>query len=487
MISGTDADATDAVAETTVTEALPPNDGDRPLEWAPADPAPKKRRLGLWIGLGVGALALAGAGVASAVLIAPGTTVAGIPVGLMTPGMAAEAISARLADTEVTLTGAGDDVTVNGADLGASLDSSTLADLAFTERPAWNVTTWMGDPIAADITFDPQAAGHALRTAVPASFEDPIDATVTFDAASGTYITTPAEPGTGIDVTALNAAFVDATAKGETSLSFSGDATEALPSISTDEATAAAEKLNGMLASAGFYVGEERTVAIDPATAASWLTVEDVDGELQISADEAAIQTTVDGLPGLINREVVNATSIVDSAGTVLKSVTEGMDGRTLGDTSDAASDFAAQLADGDAVYALTVDSVPFETTTLFRRIEVDLSEQRTYLYENEKLVHSWAISSGLNGSPTDQGRFRVYAQLRSQNMGREDTTVAPFYYQPNVPYVSYYNADEAFHGAYWHNDFGRQRSHGCVNMPVDAAKFVYEWATKGTEVWVHS
>ncbi len=486
VVSDVDTTATKVIDDTAVTEATPPQDGDRPVEWAPAEPGPKKRR-GLWIGLGIGAVVLGGAAFASTVLIAPGTTVAGIPVGLMTPGMAAETISARLADTEVTLTGAGDDAVVTGADLGASLDASALADQAFAERPAWNLSTWMGDPIAADITLDPEAADHALRAAVPASFEDPVEATVTFDKKSGTYVTTPAEPGTGIDVTALSAAFADATAKGETTLTYSGDAVEAPASITTEEATAAAEKLNGMLSSIGFYVDKERTVPVKPAVAASWLTVEDVDGELKITADQAAIQNVVDTLPKAVNREVVNATTITDSGGNVLKALTEGKDGRTLGDTSEVASEFAAQLAEGDAVYKLTVDSVPFETTALFRRIEVDLSEQRTYLYENEKLVKSWAISSGLPGSPTDQGRFRVYAQLYSQNMGREDTTVAPFYYQPNVPYVSYYNADEAFHGAYWHNDFGRQRSHGCVNMPVDAARFVYEWATKGTEVWVHS
>ncbi|MFP3416360.1 hypothetical protein SB773_33515, partial [Bacillus sp. SIMBA_074] len=83
--------------------------------------------LGLWIGLGLGVVAL-GAGAASLVLIAPGTTVAGIPVGWMTPGAAAEAISTHLAETEVTLTGDGDDAVLTGADLGASLDATALAD-----------------------------------------------------------------------------------------------------------------------------------------------------------------------------------------------------------------------------------------------------------------------------------------------------------------------------------------------------------------------
>ena len=48
----------------------------------------------------------------------------------------------------------------------------------------------------------------------------------------------------------------------------------------------------------------------------------------------------------------------------------------------------------------------------------------------------------------------------------------------PGVPWVSYFTEDGiAFHGAYWHNDFGRPRSHGCVNLSPRAAKWVYRWS----------
>ncbi len=488
LISGpnTDADATRALPVAGGADPSPPRDGDQPVQWAPMEPAPKKRHLGLWIGAGTAAL-LAAAVAASLVLIAPGTTVAGVHVGWMTPGMASEAVSSRLAATEIELTGAGDGAVVSGADLGASVEATELAEKAFADRPMWNIGAWMGDPISAPVALDPEAATRVLQSAVPGSYTEPVDATVAFDAASGTYTTTPAQQGTGISIDELTAALTAAVEKGETSFSFPADPTPVEAAITTEEATATAEQLNSMLATIGFYVGDERTVPIAPEVAASWLSIESVDGALQVSADQAAIQAVVDTLPELVNREVVNATTIVDSAGTVLKSLSEGKDGRVLGDTSDIAADFAAQLRDGEAVFPLAVTSTPFETTALFRRVEVDLSEQRTYLYENEKLVKSWAISSGKFGSDTDLGRFKIYAQLRSQNMGREDITKPPFYYTPNVPYVSYYNADEALHGAYWHNNFGTRMSHGCVNMPVDAAKFVYEWATKGTEVWVHN
>ncbi len=71
--------------------------------------------------------------------------------------------------------------------------------------------------------------------------------------------------------------------------------------------------------------------------------------------------------------------------------------------------------------------------------------------------------------------------------MGNPDLTKAPNYYTPNVPNISYFDGDEALHGAYWHHNFGHRMSHGCVNMPLDAAALVYDWAPIGTEVWVHT
>ena len=109
------------------------------VRWAPTEPARKPRRL--WLKIGVPAAAVvAAATVCSLVLIAPGTTAAGVPVGGQTSGAAAESISSRLADIEVTLGEGGP--TVSAADLGATIDASALADAAFAGSPMWNVTAW---------------------------------------------------------------------------------------------------------------------------------------------------------------------------------------------------------------------------------------------------------------------------------------------------------------------------------------------------------
>ncbi|MDH5134885.1 MULTISPECIES: L,D-transpeptidase family protein [unclassified Microbacterium] len=478
-----DATPTSVLTPEAATDTVPPQTGEQPLAWAPVEPAPKKRRLGLWIGLGLGVVAL-GAGAASMILIAPGTTVAGIPVGWMTPGAAAETISSHLAQTEVTLTGDGDDAVLTGADLGATADATALADAAFSAHPMWNLGAWMGDPVPADIVLDQETASAALRAAVPGSFVDPVDAAVVFDAAKGTYTVTPSVPGTGVDVADLNAAFVEAVGDGRTTFEYPGGPVEALPAVSDDDATATATTLNTMLSTIGFYVGKERTVPVSPAVAASWLTVVDEDGQLRIEADPAAIQTTVDTLPAAVDRAPVNATNIVDSAGNVLRAEKEGATGRALGDTDGIADDFATQLAAGDGTFALSVTETPFETTNLFRRAEINLSTQRAYLFENDKVVQSWAVSTGLPGTPTPTGNFKVFAHTSMQDMGCYEG--AP-YCTEDVPWITWFAPNIGFHGTYWHNNFGNRMSHGCVNLPIDLAKYVYDWSPVGLEVSVYN
>lgn len=470
--------------------------------WAPAEPAAKKRHLGLWIGIPVAVAGLAVVA-SSLILIAPGTTIAGVPVGGMTVGAAADAVQNRLAETTIVLTGAdaatagtlgasvpdsaADDTTVTAAQLGASVDARALADAAFAAHPMWNPTGWFADPIDATVRVDTETATAALREAAPAVYTDPTDAVLEFDAATVSYVVTPAVLGEGVDVAAVREALQDAFDAGQPRVELAVTTAPVTAHIPTYVAQASADRLNSMLERIGFYVGSERTVPIDRAVAASWLTVApDERGTFQVDVDEAAVQAVVDTLPAAVDRAPVNATVITDSSGDVLREETSGVDGRTLESTEGIAKEFASQVESGNPVFELAVTQTPFTTTTLARRIEVNLSQQRAYLYENDAVVQSWYISSGLPGHDTDTGHYRIYAQLRSQNMGNPDLTKAPNYYTPNVPYVSYYNGDEALHGAYWHNNFGNRMSHGCVNMPIGAAQFVYGWAPIGTEVWVH-
>jgi lipoprotein-anchoring transpeptidase ErfK/SrfK len=123
------------------------------------------------------------------------------------------------------------------------------------------------------------------------------------------------------------------------------------------------------------------------------------------------------------------------------------------------------------------------------KKIVVNLREQSLTAYEAEQIVLRTPISSGLptrqpvpGEIPTDTptGRFNIQVKLPSKHMGQGRLTDdLDDYVLLGVPWTSFFHSTGvALHGTYWHNNFGAQMSHGCVNMRNDDAKWVYRWTT---------
>ena len=114
------------------------------------------------------------------------------------------------------------------------------------------------------------------------------------------------------------------------------------------------------------------------------------------------------------------------------------------------------------------------------RWIDVDLTNQMTYAYEGDVLVNSFVVSTGTWRTPTVTGKFKIYIRLRSGNMR------GPGYFLPDVPYIMYFHKSYGLHGTYWHSNFGTPMSHGCVNLSIPDAAWLYNWSHLGTVVNVH-
>lgn len=475
---------TDVVAKQSGNAAESSASEPSKVMWAPTEPRPaSKKRLALGIGIPAAVL-VAGAVAASLVLIAPGTAVAGVPIGFLTPGAATEAIENRLAQTEITLGEGGP--TVTGAELGATVDAEALAAAAFDENPMWNLTSWFGESSAVEVTVDPEVATAALRTAAPDTYTAPTPATVAFE--GKTYGVTEAVDGAGIDVDAVAAALQDAFAAGESATTIEVTLAPVASPTTTEKAQATADHLNGLLKTIGFYVDDERTVPISAERAATWFTIDtDDEGDFTIAADEAEIQKVVDTLPEKVNQDPKNANVIVNAAGTVLRTNLEGQDGRVLGATAGVAAAFATQLTGGgDAAYALPVEVTPHTTTEVARLLEVDISEQRLYLKENGAVIDSWLVSTGRYGADTVYGRYNIGWKTPIQDMTGTAADSGKKYIQEDVRWAMYFNGDQAFHGVYWHSNWGNRMSAGCVGMPEWRAEQIYGWAPEGTDVWIH-
>ena len=118
--------------------------------------------------------------------------------------------------------------------------------------------------------------------------------------------------------------------------------------------------------------------------------------------------------------------------------------------------------------------------TSQKRWIEIDLSEQRLIAWEGKQQVYEAIVSTGKKRTPTLPGVFSIRSKHRLNRMRGADYDV------PDVPYAMYYYRGYAIHGAYWHNRFGTPVSHGCINLPVNLAQWLFQWASIGTPVIIH-
>jgi len=131
-------------------------------------------------------------------------------------------------------------------------------------------------------------------------------------------------------------------------------------------------------------------------------------------------------------------------------------------------------------VTADEVTTLSPEVPAAEKHLRVHLDEQAVVAFEGDTAVQMFRCSSGtkyFNTYLTPTGDFTTDYKRPSRHMVNGSKAAANTYDLPGVPWVSFFNEDGvSFHGTYWHNDFGRPLSHGCINLPSEAAKWVYRW-----------
>ena len=120
-------------------------------------------------------------------------------------------------------------------------------------------------------------------------------------------------------------------------------------------------------------------------------------------------------------------------------------------------------------------DLTPLSTDIAKKHIEVDLSKQLLTAFEDDQPVMTTRVASGYGSNFTPQGDHRVlFKNPTSRMIGGAGVD---YYDLPGVPFPTYITRSAvAIHGAYWHNDFGRPRSHGCLNVPAAVALWAWRW-----------
>jgi lipoprotein-anchoring transpeptidase ErfK/SrfK len=142
------------------------------------------------------------------------------------------------------------------------------------------------------------------------------------------------------------------------------------------------------------------------------------------------------------------------------------------------------QWVEARLLATVTPNTTPPEGVATGRWIDVDLAEQTLAVYDNHQLVFATVIASGLEPYYTRPGLFQIYQKKETETMRNNDPT--DYYYLDNVPWTMYFDKARALHGAYWRTRFGYPQSHGCINLSVGDAHWLFNWAHEGDYVHVY-
>jgi lipoprotein-anchoring transpeptidase ErfK/SrfK len=133
---------------------------------------------------------------------------------------------------------------------------------------------------------------------------------------------------------------------------------------------------------------------------------------------------------------------------------------------------YAVRLVPAEELTPISADVPPDQ-----KRIKLDLKSESVTAYEYDKPVFNALVSTGLAEGSTPYGTFKTHRKRPYRRMVLQSGDLNVDYDLPGVPWVSYITmSGVAFHGAYWHSNWGHRMSNGCINMRPPDAKWLYRW-----------
>ena len=424
----------------------------------------------------------------------PNVSVGGTSVGNMTSEEIRQAII-QLPTPNVTFVDEADRQTVPLSKLGVTVDvDTTLRDvLRARRRGDWltNVMLWQTKEVPLVFTNDPGKLKLYLQTHYPSIFVDPKDASLVYNADDNHFKIKPGTDGRGVNLRSFESSLPElALHPHDLSLWVEpGPVAPLITEAGMKQAQKAANKRVRL--DIRFMLDNKEVYKAGKDAIANWIHVipDVVKGTAHIEFDQAKIkQYITDVVSPSIAAAPIDRKVVIDKQSGAKNVISPGKDGHAIKDADEVANNILHAVTKGQAIdQPITVSTAHYKTVTMKgygKWIEVDLTNQTTTLYLGDKPIETYLISSGRAQTPTEVGEFAVYRKYPVKTM--TGTILGEYYYVPNIKWVSFFDGGEAFHGTYWHHNFGHPMSHGCINMTEAAAKVLYDFAPIGTKVIVH-
>lgn len=442
--------------------------------------------------------------------VLPGTSIAGASVAGMTRDQVVASTSQRADAATVTITVEGTETTASLNEAGISIDADATADAAMkgaTSLPAFVRSLFSGRGVEPVMTVDEDAIRKLAATASSTLSSETRDAQVVVADDGESFTVTPSQSGDGISADEVSAAVKQA---GATLASVSRDASvqKTEPAITTENAQAAAAKANALLDTTIEISDGIDTFSAERSDKVKWVEfLTKDDGSLDDpSIDPVKVADWVNALAAKTDVKPENRVDNVNSEGQVLTVAREGKKGLKTNNAEQITKDVVAAMTSRTAYEGLLhyddvepgsetkqvaegTENLVYQAAEGEKWVDIDLSDDSVTAYVGGKVAGGpFYMVPGAPDTPTVTGTFHVYLKYDVQTMRGENADGSK-YVTEGVPWVTYFTGSYAMHGAPWRSSFGWSGyggSHGCVNMPVDAAKFIYDWTDMGDTVVVH-
>ena len=440
----------------------------------------------------------------------PGTSVAGTSVAGMTRDQVVSTVNQRADATNVTLTVEGKTTKASLNEAGISVDADETADAAMkgsTSFPAFVSALFSERDIEPVVTVSDESIKKLAASANSTLTSEMKDASVIVAQDGQSFTVTPAQMGNGVSTEDVASAVKQA---GATLTSVTQDVSvrQMEPSITTENAQAAAEKANALLETNIEISDGIDTFSAERSDKVQWVEfLTKDDGSLDTpSISTVKVADWVNALAATTDVKPQNRVDNVDSSGNVLTVAREGKKGLKTNNTEQVTKDIIAAMTDGKAYEGLFhyddvepgsetkqvaegTENLVYQAAEGEKWVDISLADNSVTAYIGGKVAGGpYYMVPGAPDTPTVTGTFHVYLKYDVQTM-RGENADGTKYETEGVPWVTYFSGGYAMHGAPWRSSFGWSGyggSHGCVNMPVDAAKFIYDWTDMGDTVVVH-
>jgi len=437
----------------------------------------------------------------------PKTTINGDDVSFEDTSYAADLLESALDGYQIHVTGDNLDTTITAEQANMEIDGEALAKAAHAKQNPWlwPLELTRSHRLSQDVTatVDADALTSLLTEPVNTangSAAQPKDAYVTYNEETSRYEIVPEEYGTAI---VLEQAVDEVSERME---QLKDDAALDASSLSSPEVTQDDEKLNKQVetantilsASIRLKLGDATVKTIDASTLKQYITFAD-DGTA--SLDEEAM---LEWGKGDLSQEL-------DTVGTERtytrpdgKEIT--VSGGTYGWNINSAELIPQVITAAEAGEDTTID-IPCKSSASTwtsqsgadwgkRWVDVDLSEQHAYFYDNGTLIWESDIVSGdpTEDHDTPTGVYYVNNKTNDETLrGPKDEETGEYEWESEVTYwMPFIDNTVGLHDASWRSSFGGTiyqgyGSHGCINLPSDKAKTLFDLIEVGDVVITHN